>query len=158
MFFFQCFWCYLSLCLLYYILYGANIRFYAQTGAPRWHRLNPADRIRQIPIGNATNFMVWIIARPLPREAEWHWKYYPNNSSHIPIRDLGDVHLTFSVGVAVLVIRNVTIHHYGNYSIWTRNRYGGWKDGDLLFRLVPKGTIFAFLYKHSNTNKYLTIF
>ena len=41
-----------------------------------------------------------------------------------------DVLLTVSGDMAVLSIINVTLGHYGNYFIWTSNKYGGWNEED----------------------------
>jgi len=108
-------------------------------GAARWYRLEPGDTIRRIGIGNGTTFKIWVIARPLPREDQWHWKFSARNLSNVQGREPGDINLTVSGEVATLSIRSVTIYHYGNYSVWAANSYGGWKEGELTFTLLPKG-------------------
>ncbi|KAK2139183.1 hypothetical protein LSH36_1965g00001 [Paralvinella palmiformis] len=51
----------------------------------KWYDLYPEDMIRIVNIGDTTNFKVWIIARPLPRQDQCHWMfsscdYYDNIS------------------------------------------------------------------------------
>ena len=58
-----------------------------------------------------------------------------------PLPGLGDVELRVSGDVAILLIKNVTVNHYGQYYIWTENMHGGWIEGNLNFTLVPKGNI-----------------
>ncbi|KAK2146328.1 hypothetical protein LSH36_616g04026 [Paralvinella palmiformis] len=94
--------------------------------------------IRIVNIRDTTNFKVWIIARSLPRQDQWKWKFSPSNSSNVMTTDPGHVHLTVSDDMAVLSITNVTISYYGNYYIWTNNQYAGWNDQDLVFNFLPK--------------------
>jgi len=98
-------------------------------------KIYPADLIHYVNIGDTTYFKVWIIANPVPEQKQWHLRFFPNNS--FP----ENVHLTVSGDVAVLNITNVTKNHYGTYSVWAMNKYGGWKESDLNFRVVETGII-----------------
>ncbi|KAK2140671.1 hypothetical protein LSH36_1280g00089 [Paralvinella palmiformis] len=82
-----------------------------------------------VNIGDTTNFKVWVIVRPLPRQDQWKWKFSSSNSSNVMTTNPGHV----------LSITNVTISYYGNYYIWTNNQYGGWTDDELMFILKPQG-------------------
>lgn len=97
--------------------------------------------LRQIDVGDGTSFTIWIFARPLPRADQWHWTFSGRNYSGMQRTEPSDVELKVSGNVATLIIGRVTNRHYGNYSIWTANAYGGWKEGELTFILVPKGKI-----------------
>ncbi|KAK2139077.1 hypothetical protein LSH36_2049g00034 [Paralvinella palmiformis] len=80
---------------------------------PSWYKLDPVDHVNGVSIGDTTNFKVWVIARPLPRQDQWKWKFSPSNSSNVMTTDPGHVHLTVSDDMAVLSITNVTISYYG---------------------------------------------
>ena len=109
------------------------------TGPARWYKVDPVGFVNGASIGNATDFKVWVIARPLPEIDQWKWKFSPSNSSNVMTTNPGHVQLTVSGDMAVLSITNVTLSDYGNYYIWTKNKYGGWKEEDLTFRLKPEG-------------------
>ncbi|KAK2138994.1 hypothetical protein LSH36_2144g00003 [Paralvinella palmiformis] len=114
-------------------------------GPARWYNFDTDDHVNGVSIGATTNFKVWVIARPLPRQDQWKWKFSPSNSSNVMTTDPGHVHLTVYDDMAVLSITNVTISYYGNYCIWTNNQYGGWADDKLMFILKPQG-ILTFLF------------
>ena len=114
------------------------------TGPARWYMIDPEDYNNGVSIGDITNFKVWVIARPLPRQDQWYWKFSPSNSSNVMTTNPGHVHLTVSDDMAVLSITNVTISHYGNYYIWTNNQYGGWNEDELMFILKPQGKLILF--------------
>ena len=114
------------------------------TGPARWYMIDPEDYNNGVSIGDITNFKVWVIARPLPRQDQWYWKFSPSNSSNVMTTNPGHVHLTVSDDMAVLSITNVTISYYGNYYIWTNNQYGGWNEDELMFILKPQGKLILF--------------
>ena len=59
--------------------------------------------------------------------------------------DPGQVYLNVSGDKAVLTITEVTIEHFGNYSIWTGNEHGGWREEELVFNLKAQSML---LYPH----------
>ena len=50
-------------------------------------------------------------------------------------KEPADVELSVSGETGELDIRNITKTHYGTYYIFARNKYGGWPEKDLAFRL-----------------------
>ena len=116
------------------------------SGKARWVKLSPSDCIHRIDIGSSTSFTVWVIGQPLPRQDQWHWNFSPGNFSHLSKWDLRGVSLRVHGNIGVLSIDRVTEHHYGDYLIWAENDYGGWPEGDLRCRLVPKGKSHLFRF------------
>jgi len=114
----------------------------ANTGPVRYIRVDPPSLVRRVVIGERTNFTVWIVARPLPRAEDWQWKFYPSNKSTFEIGRPEQVNLRVSDNMAVLVFSDVTMNHDGNYTIWTRNRIGGWQEAELVFRLIARCKMF----------------
>lgn len=108
------------------------------TGPARWFRTDPVTLIRQVRLGQATEFIVWIIARPLPEAEEWHWKFTSSSSVYDgrTTAQPEQVYLSASGDKALLNITNATRRHSGYYNIWTSNKYGGWKERDLRFTLM----------------------
>ena len=97
--------------------------------------------VRVVRVGSTASFKVWIEANPLPEQDQWKWKFSPSNTSNIITTNPGQVQLKLSGDMAVLSITNVTLSHYGNYYIWTKNKYGGWNETDLTFTLKPQGKL-----------------
>ena len=124
----------------YYFLLNYIIVLYLYVGPVRWYRLDPPDHIRQVPPGKATNFTIWIVARPLPDEDNWHWKFSPRNTTDMPLRKPSHVNLRVYDNMATLNIENVTAEHHGYYYIWTQNKYGGWGEEELRFTLTTTHT------------------
>ena len=55
--------------------------------------------------------------------------------------DPGQVYLNVSGDKAVLTITEVTLEHFGYYSIWTGNEHGGWKKDELVFNLKAQSML-----------------
>ena len=107
-------------------------------GKAQWYKIDPANHIREINIGLATYFTVWITANPYPEADEWHWRFFASEDSVVQATHPDEVFLTVKDEMARLDIRNVTMHHNGTYTVWTRNRFGGWQEGDLKLYLFVK--------------------
>ena len=113
--------------------------FISSIGPARLLKLEPAECVRYVSISNYTYFQLWIIGRPLPRLDQWHWKFKPSGTSGAMVTNPKYVYLSVSGSMAILNISYVTKNHYGSYFVWTSNKYGGWKEGNLEFNLSSNG-------------------
>ena len=71
----------------------------------------------------------------MPTRDQWHWKF---SSSVARSRQPDNVYLTLSGSTVTLKINYVNDDNYGVYYVWAENKYGGWNELDLMFRLLPK--------------------
>ena len=77
---------------------------------------------------------------PIPKTGSVAFELsFSRNVSYLSKWHLRGVILRVRGNMGVLRIDRVIAYHYGDYVIWAENDYGGWPEGDLRCRMVPKG-------------------